>query len=226
MGPDLKGVTDRRDEKWLVKFVQDSQQVIRSGDPVAVGLFNKFKQKKMPEADLSAVEIVTLLGFIKGGGAGLEKSVDAKSALEAKPEDAEMGHRFFTGKARLSKGGPACVSCHSAGAYGMLGGGTLGPDLTQTYSLYDDKGLSKVLSKIAFPTMVSVYANKALTKEEVFQIKAYLFQTDRQGVQAAGYDKKFFFLGLVGVFGAFGIIDFFFRGRRKRSSRPTIGGDQ
>src|SRR5437762_3205955 len=33
VGPDLKGVTERRQRSWLLKFVRSSQTVIQSGDP-------------------------------------------------------------------------------------------------------------------------------------------------------------------------------------------------
>ena len=225
VGPDLKGVTERRDPKWLVRFIQESQTVIQSGDPVAVELFNKFRQKKMPDQDLSEADVLALLDFIKSGGAGAAKTAESKSALKATPEDIERGRKIFTGEIRLAKGGPACVSCHSAGDTAYLGGGTLGPDLTPAYSNYNDTGLSKVLTKITFPTMAEIYAAKSLTPDEVFQIKAYLYQVDKAGPVTAGYQKKFLFLGVLGLFVGLGVIDFSWRSRRRKSSRPTIGGE-
>ncbi|HZD95183.1 MAG TPA: c-type cytochrome, partial [Candidatus Sulfotelmatobacter sp.] len=54
VGPDLKGVNDRRKRDWLVKFVHASSIVIKSGDPTATALFAEFKQQRMPDwADLS-----------------------------------------------------------------------------------------------------------------------------------------------------------------------------
>src|SRR5216683_5702147 len=35
VGPDLKGVTDRRNRDWLLKFIRSSSTVIQSGDPAA-----------------------------------------------------------------------------------------------------------------------------------------------------------------------------------------------
>jgi cytochrome c2 len=37
VGPDLKGVTERRTLEWVVRFVRDSSGVIQSGDPTATG---------------------------------------------------------------------------------------------------------------------------------------------------------------------------------------------
>src|SRR5436305_14212291 len=46
VGPDLKGVTDRRQRHWLVDFVRSSSQLIRRGDPIAVSLFRNFNRDR------------------------------------------------------------------------------------------------------------------------------------------------------------------------------------
>jgi mono/diheme cytochrome c family protein len=40
-GPDLKGVTTRKDRPWLVKFIQNPQAVIDAGDPYARQLLDE-----------------------------------------------------------------------------------------------------------------------------------------------------------------------------------------
>ncbi|HEX9254002.1 MAG TPA: c-type cytochrome, partial [Candidatus Angelobacter sp.] len=45
VGPDLKGVTERRKRDWLVKFIHASSTVINSGDATAVSLFAEFKKQ-------------------------------------------------------------------------------------------------------------------------------------------------------------------------------------
>ncbi len=49
VGPDLKGVNDRRTKDWLLKFIHASSSVIKSGDPIATALFAQFKQQRMPD---------------------------------------------------------------------------------------------------------------------------------------------------------------------------------
>ena len=44
VGPDLKGVTDRRQREWLLNFIRSSSNVIQSGDRVATRLFVEFKR--------------------------------------------------------------------------------------------------------------------------------------------------------------------------------------
>src|SRR5215471_9737430 len=48
VGPDLKGVIERRPREWLVRFIRTSSSVIQSGDPTATKLFRDFKQERMP----------------------------------------------------------------------------------------------------------------------------------------------------------------------------------
>lgn len=220
VGPDLKDISKRREKAWLAKFVRESQAVINSGDPVANELFNKFKRKVMPDQELSDDELNTLFAFIDSGGQGGAVAKKMRSALEANTYDIQKGEELFTGKVKFVNGGTACLSCHSAGSAGVLGGGTLGPDLTKAFASYGDNGLSKVITNIAFPSMQEMYKDKALTEQEVFSIKAFLFDTDRKGIVDRGHSKKFFFLGFIGFLLALGFLDLVFRDRRKKTRRP------
>lgn len=222
-GPDLKDVTKRRPHDWLIKFVQSPMDVINSGDPYAVKIYNEANQSEMPDQRLTADEITEIIKFIESGGVGAA-TAKIKSALESKPEDVAQGLALFLGSRAFKNGGPACVSCHSVGDYGALGGGTLAKDLTQVYSRYKDEGLSVALQKLAFPVMQETFAGKALTDDEVFQLKAFFYQSDQEGTQNLGFQKKFIFLGLGGVVLVLGGIDFIWRRRRKSSIRREQGG--
>src|SRR5436309_11066166 len=69
VGPDLKGVTERRRRPWLLKFIRSSQGVIQAGDPVAKGLFQEFKQQRMPDwTDLSEPQITAILDWFAAAG--------------------------------------------------------------------------------------------------------------------------------------------------------------
>src|SRR4051812_44933167 len=58
VGPDLKGVNDRRQRAWILKFVKQSSAVIASGDATANELFQQFNQQRMPDwIDLSDDQI-------------------------------------------------------------------------------------------------------------------------------------------------------------------------
>lgn len=69
IGPDLKGVNERRDEEWLIQFIRNSQKMINEGDQTAVKLFNEFNQTVMPaNKDYSDKKIKAILSYIEKGG--------------------------------------------------------------------------------------------------------------------------------------------------------------
>ncbi|HEX6333585.1 MAG TPA: cytochrome c [Flavisolibacter sp.] len=80
-GPALAGVHERRSMDWIVKFVQSSQAVIKSGDKDAVALFEKFNKIPMPDhTDLTEEKIKSVVDFIKA-----ETSTTTSTAPFAKP---------------------------------------------------------------------------------------------------------------------------------------------
>src|SRR5688572_20729501 len=47
IGPALKGVNDRHDEAWLIKWTKNAPAMIASGDPAAKALFDQYKPLMM-----------------------------------------------------------------------------------------------------------------------------------------------------------------------------------
>jgi mono/diheme cytochrome c family protein len=174
VGPDLKGVTERRQRSWLLKFVRSSQTVIQSGDPTAKSLFEQFKQQKMPDrSDLSEQQISALMDYLAANGPDI-KPADERLADTATPAEIEAGRRLFNGQTALAFGGQGCSSCHGIGS--GFSGGTLGPDLTTTFLKYQDRAMTDFLRHPCFlrvPDTVGSY----LKPEESFAIKAYLAQS-------------------------------------------------
>lgn len=77
IGPALKGVNSRHEEKWIVNFVHSSQTVIKGGDENAMKLFEEYNQTIMPDhKDLSEAQIKNILAYIKNEG---EKKPEASS---------------------------------------------------------------------------------------------------------------------------------------------------
>ncbi|MEK7696869.1 MAG: cytochrome c, partial [Pseudomonadota bacterium] len=79
VGPDLKGVNDKRPEDWLLKFTKSSQTLVKSGDKTAVALFEEFNKIPMPDQALSDEQIKKVLAHIKetGGGTAAGKETAA-----------------------------------------------------------------------------------------------------------------------------------------------------
>ncbi len=87
VGPALKGISDRRDEAWLIKWVRNSQAMIASGDQYAVDLFNKWNKVAMPAYDWTDEEIKAVLAYVKEQEAAAAPAVatggDSLAAAEA-----------------------------------------------------------------------------------------------------------------------------------------------
>jgi protein SCO1/2 len=78
IGPDLLGVTDRRDPAWLKRYLKEPEKVLAEGDPTATALFEKFKRVNMPNLNLGADDIATMISFLTTQS----ETAKAKSRLE------------------------------------------------------------------------------------------------------------------------------------------------
>lgn len=198
VGPELKGLAERRSKDWATGFMQAPGTLIERGDPIATELFKRFNGVKMPDLGITAPEADALFKFIdectktgkKMGSMGINRP--------ATPQEIANGRAMFEGRIRFAKGAPSCLSCHSAGDAGLLGGGRLGPDLTGASGKLG-KGLASAIENPAFPSMVGVFKNRNLTEMEAFQVASFLQSVSGQA--GAKKDVIFPLIGIVGVVG-------------------------
>jgi nitrate reductase gamma subunit len=176
IGPDLKGVNERRQRAWLLQFVRSSSTVIASGDPIAADLFQQFKQLRMPDwADLSEAQVSSILDWLGINGPD-QQEADTRAAELATVAEIDTGRQLFHGGRNLVNGGSACGSCHSIRDGNSTSGGTLAPDLTNTYSAYQDGAMTLFLKHPCFLRFPESASAVFLSPEESFAIKAYLRQ--------------------------------------------------
>ncbi len=71
-GPDLAGVTERREAAWLQHWLKSPDEMIGS-DPVAQELVKEYKGVKMPNMKLKDEEIEALLHFMAAESAKVKK---------------------------------------------------------------------------------------------------------------------------------------------------------
>lgn len=113
---------------------------------------------------------------------------------------AEQGRALFLGQQSLANGGAPCMACHTAGQVGVLGGGSLGKDLTDLHTRLGDAGITGVLSSIAFPVMRESYKNKALTEGEIQALVAFFAEAAKQPVHSpAVYSGRLFYIAAAGA---------------------------
>ncbi len=64
VGPDLQGVTSRRDRAWLSQFLQSPNVMRAKKDPIAVALSARFPGVVMPNLGLSEADVGDLLAYL------------------------------------------------------------------------------------------------------------------------------------------------------------------
>ena len=61
LGPDLLGVTERRDRAWLTRWLKEPDKMLEEGDPTATALFKKYQEIAMPNLRLKEEEVEALI---------------------------------------------------------------------------------------------------------------------------------------------------------------------
>jgi protein SCO1/2 len=70
-GPDLLGVTDRRDRAWLTRYILAPDKMQAAGDPIATALVNKYKTVRMPNLSLASGDVADVIAYLEAhGGSG------------------------------------------------------------------------------------------------------------------------------------------------------------
>ncbi|MCC7476675.1 MAG: c-type cytochrome [Pirellulales bacterium] len=225
-GPDLKDVTKRKDREWLTKFLLNPRGVIDSGDPYAKKLFEEARNVPMPTPPgITADRAAKLLDLIEAESK-LETSQFKGAQVSTEPftdQDRAKGRAIYLGTQRLGAGGTACISCHSMCDVPALGGGLLGPDLTNVYERLKGRApLSAWLVAPGTETMQPIFKNHPLSSEEINSLVAYFESTTAQPpADSSGGQVTFLLSGLAGaVFGVF-FLDSLWR-RRFYSVRRTL----
>jgi mono/diheme cytochrome c family protein len=65
VGPGLKGINDKRNAEWLIKWIANSAELIASGDADAKAIFEEYNKVPMPAQAVSPDEIKAILAYIK-----------------------------------------------------------------------------------------------------------------------------------------------------------------
>jgi mono/diheme cytochrome c family protein len=111
VGPALLGITEKRDQDWLIAWIKDSPGMIKSGDKLAIQVFEENNKLPMtPNPHLSDQDIVDILEYTKG------EPVEAAPVVASQEVDpaVERGKEIFKAN---------CAACHK------LQGNLIGPEL-------------------------------------------------------------------------------------------------
>ena len=233
IGPDLKGVNDKRPEDWLLKFIKSSEKLVKSGDKTAMALLEEFNKMPMPDQALSDAEIRKVLAHIKETGgspvagkeaAALSAQAAKESAAVATPDEIQRGQDFFEGKLRFASGGPSCNACHHVTSDALLGGGVLASELTLVFSRMGKQGVSAILGSAPFPVMQAAYEGKALSENEIRALVGFLQHVDKEHARQMPkeWGWRMFSAGAGGVVVLLGIFSLAGRRRKDRCVNQDI----
>ncbi len=216
VGPDLKGVTTRRDRDWLTRWIAAPDRVLAEKDPIATELLAQYNNLAMPNLGLTDAEVASVIAFLDTGQTPAE-------TLQA--GDADAGKNLFTGVTRLSNGGPSCRACHSSAGIGGLGGGKLGPDLTGAFEKYGDGLIAWPSAGSPSSTMRPIFESKPLTEEEKADLLAFFESADvtQRPTEVIG---QLVALSLAGMVGLMGLAALVWRRRLTKVRQPMVTGQK
>jgi mono/diheme cytochrome c family protein len=230
-GPDLKGVTQRRERAWLEGFINNPKGAVDSGDPLAKQLVDEAHGVIMPRPPEATPEKITALVDLIEAESALPESQFVGLQVSDQPftpEDEAKGRALFTGRSGLENGGTPCVACHTTGLVGGLGGGKLAPrpylaDLTRVEEkLGGRKALAAWLLAPATPTMQGLFKTHALQSDEILPLVAFIEASASAGEAQNVGQINLLLLGLAGAVGVLLGIDAAWRGRFRAVRRPLL----
>ena len=186
IGPDLSNIHKTRTEDWIIKFIQSSQSVIKSGDSTAVAVFNQYNQTVMPDQKLSVNEIKSIIEYIRANSADpnnpnqkTPNQIFDATAITA--VDIESGKNIFDGTTKLTNRGPSCITCHNIANPVISNGGLLAKDLTAAFTRMGAQGIDGILRNSPFPAMMDAFSLNKLTDQEIKDLLAFLYYVDKKG---------------------------------------------
>jgi protein SCO1/2 len=65
LGPDLLNVTTLRERVWLARYLAEPDRMLAEGDPLAIALYARYKNVRMPNLGLNSEEVGALLSHIE-----------------------------------------------------------------------------------------------------------------------------------------------------------------
>lgn len=83
IGPPLALSAQKREESWFIRFVHSSQEMIKSGDPDAVAVYNEYNQQIMPpHLDLSEDQVRAVYAYLKEEGQKIAAAAESKPVAQ------------------------------------------------------------------------------------------------------------------------------------------------
>jgi mono/diheme cytochrome c family protein len=175
---------------------------------------------------ISLLFLVSLV-FLLFGCTSEGKPVQPASAEAIANGNVENGRKLFMGYAHFEHEGPPCMGCHSVSENGLLGGGALGPDLTDVSTQRSEDEIVSFLSNngtAISPVMKPIFTEHPLTESEQADLIAFM----KSSVGEPEMDRELLVFGIsiIGTLGAIMLIGFIYRNRLRSVRRALVNEAQ
>jgi mono/diheme cytochrome c family protein len=158
----------------------------------------------------AALFILFLAILLSGCASAPRKGAIPVSAKAIAAGDAENGRKLFMGYAHLENEGPPCMGCHSIGDHGLLGGGNMGPNLTDVSDRLTQNDMVSILANSGAEisqVMEPIYTTHPLTETEQADLIVFMRasagqpETDREwlvvAISLGGFAAAVAFFGIL-----------------------------
>jgi hypothetical protein len=156
--------------------------------------------------------------------AATSKSIAVHTSLIG---NAERGQELFMGRLHFANEGPACMGCHNVGQNGLLGGGAIGPDLTDVVTRRTPTEIIGILSNtgpVLSPVMQPIFTEHPLTDSEQADLVAFMEISTGQPES----NKEILVIGIsfAGFLAAVAVLGFVYRGRLRGVRKSLLRNAQ
>ncbi len=79
LGPDLLGVTRKRDREWLARWLADPEKMLAEKDPIVMDLYARYNKVLMPNLRLNELDVRSLIDYMDAESRRLERAERAQS---------------------------------------------------------------------------------------------------------------------------------------------------
>jgi protein SCO1/2 len=81
LGPDLLGVTARRERAWIARYIVEPAKMLQERDPIAVSLHEKYPSVRMPNQSLGSGDVAAVISYLESrqGAATVQIGKDSAS---------------------------------------------------------------------------------------------------------------------------------------------------
>ncbi len=114
-GPDLLGVTKKREREWLIRWIAEPDKMLEERDPIAMGLYAKYNNLPMPNMRLSKLDVTDLLRYI--GSESNRVRMQGARARRAARRGASVAAAPAAGSPAVPAGGEHSGHQHSGGEH-------------------------------------------------------------------------------------------------------------